>query len=438
MLGVLLCCLCPGGTPIKIPPEALELASAPIRAGIPGLPMVNALSNSSELPPLAPIHRPVQVPCRLKLPPPEHKTSRSRHVDLRRFAVLDHSTVCEKVREEGGSVDLLRISFVILEAPAAEAASGFRLLLTDKGKGREVSAGWVESLDISHSQHALRERRYQASAIVPSSGVYSLELTYRLEVTRFWETQEGLDALGVVADKRNKKDAGWMLRVPPHTLRTMMSHETKVYAEPIILELDGGVRIDRKELPWCYEVPKISTIGRIRPLQQVAFSYDVAWEPSNCRMRERDREMKTFRDFLAAIPGDVKVRLLGDSNMEFFTRYTLAMQRTVRNSLVRNEGKDEGPYKVVPNNFTMKWRFFRGAVCGDRITPAIFTKLCNDSMQRRCERVFAPEGAELKKSEASEGRYNTYFMNAGWWAELKKSEASEGRYNTYFMNAGWW
>eukprot|EP00756_Hemistasia_phaeocysticola_P064596 Hpha_TRINITY_DN7921_c0_g2::TRINITY_DN7921_c0_g2_i1::g.146169::m.146169 len=399
------------------PAEALRAVAAPLPAGPKGWPPLGAENGTAPLPPFLTRPPPEVVPCVLTLP--AGQAVRSRHVDLRRFSVLTSSTRCERVEVDGDPPGAaIRVEFTIVEYPAAQLASGIRLLAVERGSG-DASTGWIEAHDNAHSTVALNERRYSAMLLLTEGSKFRLELTYRIEAINFWETDEGKKFDTVVKSYASKLSTEWMNNIPSSVLRTIGVHEQQIYPSGLSLELSTTQSLHSSgALPLCEDVGGISRIGRtIFPKDSTTrtFASVAHWVPSNCRMRRFD--LSSAED-MGLIPGSVKIRLMGDSNCQKTATW---LNGPGKLQVFRKDPKDKsvhGPFWIGPNRFSFSYRFFRGASCGDRITPAIDPEFCARGKKSappnwtmRCERTFAPDG--IKGVE--EGGYNTILINAGWW-----------------------
>eukprot|EP01062_Namystynia_karyoxenos_P047733 TRINITY_DN3612_c0_g2_i1.p1 TRINITY_DN3612_c0_g2~~TRINITY_DN3612_c0_g2_i1.p1 ORF type:complete len:692 (+),score=142.94 TRINITY_DN3612_c0_g2_i1:73-2076(+) len=376
-------------------------------------PQLNAESEKEPLPPAAPDELPAAAArgCQLLLPPPGRRSNRSRHVDLRRFRVDTATVLCHLVQVEGDPpARAYRVSFTIWERPAARLAAGW--MFTAANQHGETVAGYVEGVDVAPLEARQGERAYRAQLLLTAGGPHRLSLVYRMESSRFWETDEGEDAFALVVDKNNKLNPGWMDKVHPHTMRTISLHNTPLYLDP--LELRVPPLADPSNLPLCEDVTRIATTGRLRPTGAPwrGFFARAQWLPANCR----------FRDFgvppdWSPVPGRLNMRFMGDSNFQRLQHYYEHLPGVRR----QNASQELTPFLLQPNNAAMRWRFFRGVSCGDGLTPWITPEYCNQKgdspyySQSRCQGLF---GLDARDSESNYTGYNSIFLLAGWWTVI--------------------
>ncbi|GAB5368211.1 hypothetical protein AAMO2058_001299600 [Amorphochlora amoebiformis] len=280
-------------------------------------------------------------------------------------------------------------SWVLFGDRRASRVPGTRIRIPRVQTGGIVSyqAGKIET----NAAISSNKRLYLATLRVFEEGVYALKLVYRKRDVLYVPPNRVSE---IIRDKKNKINNTWVEKIPKEDYDRLELHFDHLYEG---LQLKVNINEDSplkpsEDLPLCPIVQTISKIGRF---------IDTEWVPGNCRMARftrKDTPKKTWK----FLPPSMNWRLTGDSNYQHLTHM---LQGHLFDSYPRDQPDSDAVFRI--NNETVSWRFFRGMVSGDRLSPYVMPSLIHKTdIGNKCLGFF----------EANDKHnYTHYTINAGLW-----------------------
>ena len=227
----------------------------------------------------------------------------------------------------------LHVELLMVETPASKYEASF-VTSAENTKLRASVAGRVFAMPISTG--ARRKRNFIVALDFPmTSAQYAIELVYRFENGRYWDTPRSRSLYRTVRTLKNKNNSNWLEHMPEEDRRLLKAHHTALYATAPKLILrhlpSGSDAVPACKLPlhffdpswrraartpreanatltttvpllWCDELATgpggnggepIGAIGsdirgrvsREANLEIRIFRAGEGWSPSNCRLR---------------------------------------------------------------------------------------------------------------------------------------------------------
>jgi len=277
---------------------------------------------------------------------------------VQNFSINAASVRCRFMRIPSSSPEdeedrYLRITFEIVQAHADNNSAAFEIFGRSEENGVEVTfVADVINSKLAGDGKAAATRIYEVEARVLDAGSYNLSVIYRKLHGNYRPSAKAAKA---IQTRDNKDNPGrWLELVPREELRFLEIHNDYIYKDHLMLKVPPSSNFRSPEsLPFCPNVTRIASFGRTVRSRYI---------PANCKPIVFG---KAHDEGWASLPEGIQLHFLGDSNYQHLSgslqAYSPALLYDKRGAKAIDKAK----------NSTFQWRFFRGMVGGDRISPYI-------------------------------------------------------------------